>query len=324
MSLVSSTIPNLINGVSQQPPEIRLPSQCEVQENGISSVVNGLEKRPGTEHVKKLDVSSISGAFIHTIQRDEDESYTLVVGADSSNNEFMKIYDRSGNSMPIKTSAYADVTSSDLSYFDNLTDHAQNIVATTVADNTFIINKKKVVSEATSSANTSGEGSSNVVSPSGSDSLESAYSYEGLIYVKQGDYSSKYVIAIKNTEQETVSSVAIDSLTLTSNVVTVVTEADHGLAVGNTVTIENATDATFNGVFEVASVIDTTTYTFAKTAFDQSETSSPATQKKTIANNTEYKVSYQSPSNTPAQNQEYIGTSKIADILDQGLTASGR
>ena len=323
MSLVSSTIPNLINGVSQQPPEIRLPSQCEVQENGISSVVNGLEKRPGTEHIKKLDVSSISGAFIHTIQRDEDESYTLIVGADSSNNEFMKIYDRSGNSMPIKTSAYADVTSSDLSYFDNLTDHAQNIVATTVADNTFIINKKKVVSEATSSANTSGEGSSNVVSPSGSDSLESAYSYEGLIYVKQGDYSSKYVIAIKNTEQETVSSVAIDSLTLTSNVVTVVTEADHGLAVGNTVTIENATDATFNGVFEVASVIDTTTYTFAKTAFDQSETSSPATQKKTIANNTEYKVSYQSPSNTPAQNQEYIGTSKIADILDQGLTASG-
>ena len=81
MSLVSSTIPNLINGVSQQPPEIRLPSQCEIQENGISSVVNGLEKRPGTEHVKKLDVSSISGAFIHTIQRDEDESYTLVVGA---------------------------------------------------------------------------------------------------------------------------------------------------------------------------------------------------------------------------------------------------
>ena len=246
MSLVSSTIPNLINGVSQQPPEIRLPSQCEVQENGISSVVNGLEKRPGTEHIKKLDVSSISGAFIHTIQRDEDESYTLIVGADSSNNEFMKIYDRSGNSMPIKTSAYADVTSSDLSYFDGLTEHAQNIVATTVADNTFIINRQKTVAEATSSSNTSGEGSTNVASPSGSDSLESAYSYEGLIYVKQGDYSSKYIISIKNTEANS-----------------------------------------------------------------------------TYATNTIKKVAYQSPSNTPAQNQEYIGTSKIADILDQGMTASG-
>ena len=321
MSLVSSTIPNLINGVSQQPPEIRLPSQCEVQENGISSVVNGLEKRPGTEHVKKLDVSSISGAFIHTIQRDEDESYTLVVGAqdiaktissiayttattttatitghtflsgesvvisgttnfngtvkvssvtdantvvftqavDSSTStetsgtatgkgtsEFMKIYDRSGNSMPIKTSVYADVTTSNLSYFDGLTNHSENIVATTVADNTFIINRQKTVSEATSSANTSGEGSSNVVSPSGSDDLESAYSYEGIIYVKQGDYSSKYIISIKNTEANS-----------------------------------------------------------------------------TYAVNTIKKVAYQSPSNTPAQNQEYIGTSKIADILDQGMSATG-
>ena len=321
MSLVSSTIPNLINGVSQQPPEIRLPSQCEIQENGISSVVNGLEKRPGTEHVKKLDVSSISGAFIHTIQRDEDESYTLVVGAqdiaktissiayttattttatitghtflsgesvvisgttnfngtvkvssvtdantvvftqavDSSTStetsgtatgkgtsEFMKIYDRSGNSMPIKTSVYADVTTSNLSYFDGLTNHSENIVATTVADNTFIINRQKTVSEATSSANTSGEGSSNVVSPSGSDDLESAYSYEGIIYVKQGDYSSKYIISIKNTEANS-----------------------------------------------------------------------------TYAVNTIKKVAYQSPSNTPAQNQEYIGTSKIADILDQGMSATG-
>ena len=97
MALVSSTIPNLINGVSQQPAEIRLPSQATKQENGLSSVVSGLEKRPGTEHIKKLDVSSISGAFIHTIQRDEDESYTLIVGSDDSDDEFMKIYDRQGN-----------------------------------------------------------------------------------------------------------------------------------------------------------------------------------------------------------------------------------
>jgi hypothetical protein len=325
MSLVSSTIPNLINGVSQQPPEIRLPSQCEVQENGISSVVNGLEKRPGTEHVKKLDVASISGAFIHTIQRDEDESYTLVVGADSSNNEFMKIYDRSGNSMPIKTSAYADVTSSDLSYFDNLTNHSENIVATTVADNTFIINRQKTVSEATSSANTSGEGSSNVVSPSGSDDLESKFTYEGLIYVKQGDYSSKYVVSIKNIEQEGVQqSIAIDSIVVSSDVATVTTEANHGLATGDAVTITGATDTDFNSTFTDITVTGNTTYTFAITHADITESSSPATQSRYILPlNTQYKVAYQSPSNTPAQNQEYIGTSKIADILTNGETASG-
>lgn len=325
MSLVSSTIPNLINGVSQQPPEIRLPSQCEVQENGISSVVNGLEKRPGTEHVKKLDVSSISGAFIHTIQRDEDESYTLIVGADSSNNEFMKIYDRSGNSMPIKTSAYADVTSSDLSYFDNLTNHSENIVATTVADNTFIINRQKTVSEATSSANTSGEGGTNTVSPSGSDDLESKFTYEGLIYVKQGDYSSKYVVSIKNIEQEGVQqSIAIDSIVVSSNVVTVTTEANHGLATGDAVTITGATDTAFNDTFTDITVTGNTTYTFALTKSDITESSSPASQSRYILPlNTEYKVAYQSPSNTPAQNQEYIGTSKIADILTNGEAASG-
>ena len=329
MALVSSTIPNLINGVSQQPAEIRLPSQATKQENGLSSVVSGLEKRPGTEHIKKLDVSSISGAFIHTIQRDEDESYTLIVGGEDiaktissiaytsattttatitghtflkgetvvissttnfdgtvtissvtdantvvftqavdgatatetsgtatgkGTSEFMKIYDRQGNSMPIKTSAYGTVGTSNLGYFDGLTSHAENIVATTVADNTFIINKQKTIAEATTSAATSGEGdddgetvpSTLHTSVSGSDGLDTGYSYESLIYVKQGDYSSKYVVSIKNTEANS-----------------------------------------------------------------------------TYAINTEYKVAYQTPSNTPAQNQEYIGTNKIAQILDEGQTEAG-
>ena len=327
MALVSSTIPNLINGVSQQPAEIRLPSQATKQENGLSSVVSGLEKRPGTEHIKKLDVSSISGAFIHTIQRDEDESYTLIVGGEDiaktissiaytsattttatitghtflkgetvvissttnfngtvtissvtdantvvftqavdgatatetsgtatgkGTSEFMKIYDRQGNSMPIKTSAYGTVGTSNLGYFDGLTSHAENIVATTVADNTFIINKQKTIAEATTSAATSGEGDEDSsgdtlhTSVSGSDDLDTGYSYESLIYVKQGDYSSKYVVSIKNTEANS-----------------------------------------------------------------------------TYAINTEYKVAYQTPSNTPAQNQEYIGTNKIAQILDEGQTEAG-
>ena len=329
MSLVSSTIPNLINGVSQQPPEIRLPSQCEVQENGISSVVNGLEKRPGTEHVKKLDVASISGAFIHTIQRDEDESYTLVVGADNSNNEFMKIYDRSGNSMPIKTSAYGNVGTSDLTYFDGLTNHSENIVATTVADNTFIINRQKTVAEATNSNNTSGEGGTNTVSPSGSDDLDTAggYLYEGLIYVKQGDYSSKYVISIKNTEiGSAVSNVDINTITISNTTATAGTVSDHGLTTGDLVTISGCVNTNLDGTFTVASTPSTTSFTYTDSGItgNNESASSPAKIDRTqLANNTVYKVAYQSPSNTPAQNQEFIGTSKIADILTNGETASG-
>lgn len=54
MGLVSKSIPNLINGVSQQPAALRLESQGEAQENGFSDVVDGLKKRPPTKFLKKL------------------------------------------------------------------------------------------------------------------------------------------------------------------------------------------------------------------------------------------------------------------------------
>ena len=48
MGLVSSSIPNLLNGVSQQPGPLRQPTQAELQENGLSDVADGLKKRPPT------------------------------------------------------------------------------------------------------------------------------------------------------------------------------------------------------------------------------------------------------------------------------------
>ena len=54
MGLVSKSIPNFINGVSQQPPSLRLESQGEVQENGLSDVVDGLKKRPPSKFVKQF------------------------------------------------------------------------------------------------------------------------------------------------------------------------------------------------------------------------------------------------------------------------------
>ena len=92
MPLVSGAIPNLINGVSQQPPSLRLPTQGDIQENGLSSVVRGLEKRPGTQHIAEVDSSfSDSSAFIHTIQRDEEEAYVAVLTDNS-----IKVFDLIG------------------------------------------------------------------------------------------------------------------------------------------------------------------------------------------------------------------------------------
>ena len=42
MPLITEQISNLINGVSQQPPSLRLASQAEVQENGMVTIAEGL------------------------------------------------------------------------------------------------------------------------------------------------------------------------------------------------------------------------------------------------------------------------------------------
>ncbi len=50
--LVSDSVPSLINGVSQQPPSLRLPSQVGEQINAHSSEVDGLRKRPPLEFLQ--------------------------------------------------------------------------------------------------------------------------------------------------------------------------------------------------------------------------------------------------------------------------------
>ena len=214
MPLVSSSIPNLINGISQQPPEIRLPTQAERQVNGLSTVARGLEKRPGTEHKAKLSSSTETDSFIHSIRRDSNEEYTMVLTRTSGGAKTLQIYDQDGTSVPVKQNtnndytAATDVDNTALAYLE--TDSVKdNIVATTVADTTFLINKKTVIKKADANGEVSGEGvkdadgdnvgytgSNPPTSSGGSELITGAYTHEGLIYVKAGDYSSKYMVSL--------------------------------------------------------------------------------------------------------------------------------
>ena len=104
MALVSTSIPNLINGVSQQPPSVRLPTQSEVQENGLSSVSEGLKKRPPTEH-KDFFLSGLSAqkqtdmtdAFFHPIRNSDNSLHFLLIEKDGT----MTITDSTGTTKPI-------------------------------------------------------------------------------------------------------------------------------------------------------------------------------------------------------------------------------
>jgi hypothetical protein len=81
MPLAKQTIVSLLNGVSQQPASLRHPSQAEAQVNCLSSLSVGLEKRPPSEHIAKIQVTPIpsEGHFWHTINRSATQQYVISI-----------------------------------------------------------------------------------------------------------------------------------------------------------------------------------------------------------------------------------------------------
>lgn len=170
MSLISSSIPNFVNGVSQQPFTLRLSSQGEVQENGLSTVAQGLKKRPPTKHLKKIQTGALTDCFIHTINRDPTERYIAVV-TDGQ----LKVYDIDGVQ---KTVNFPDGTS-----YLSSTSPSEDFAAVTVADYTFIVNKTKSVIANTATTDTR--------------------PFEALINVKAGNYGKTYNIIVNGSTAAT-------------------------------------------------------------------------------------------------------------------------
>lgn len=195
MALISQSIPNLINGVSQQPPSLRLSTQAELQENGLSDVVSGLQKRPSTQHIADLGViSNLDKAFIHTIRRDENEFYSMVIDTAGT----IRVFDKDGVS---KT-----VTNNAPSYLSGLTNPNQELAAVSIADTTFIVNKNITVAKGTATAPTRNP--------------------EALVYVKQADYSSTY--RLKLTKGASTSTVEFSTKSSTQSSTTLTQDAERG------------------------------------------------------------------------------------------------
>ena len=188
MSLVSSTIPNLIGGISQQPASIRLKTQGSAQINGISDVVDGLQKRPGTEHIAKISTSALSGAFIHALKRDEDEAYiVLLTGTGTNVSDRIKIFDKSGVAKTVNVRAAGDTISDAALTSGTLYDAVKAYLAagtpqtafaaTTIADYTFVLN--------------------NTITVAKSSTVSSKRNPEALVYIATGDYATDYKIEVR-------------------------------------------------------------------------------------------------------------------------------
>ena len=177
MPLVVTSVPNLAQGVSQQPDNLRYPGQCDEQVNAWATVVEGLVKRPNTRWVKEFNSGSVTGApnlFTHFVKRDESNKYCVQVSLGGGTPSLGVINLSIGTSIPVTTTSLAQT------YLSGLTDPLKQLRALTVADYTFIVNKEKTVQVDTAADTIS------------KDVRNDNGEYEALVFVKLGDYEKTY------------------------------------------------------------------------------------------------------------------------------------
>jgi hypothetical protein len=174
MPLITTSIPNLIGGVSQQPPAIRATNEAEVLENGVPSAVEGLLKRAPSEHLAFITDASGAGLvanntespFVHLIERDETERYVLVVLKDGT----PAVYNLAGVRQTLTVAAGASLGTAF---------HYQR-KALTIGDLTFILNTTQTAAaSSTLSTQSPAEPTKN-----------------RLIWIKQSNYDRTFLVNI--------------------------------------------------------------------------------------------------------------------------------
>lgn len=160
----SYTVKNIIGGVSQQPPVLVKPEQLKVQENFLSSEIEGVTKRPSTVFKGFFDTNLTDDCLLHTINRDEDEQYIIIF-----DNQTIKVIDLNGTEYTVNGAlTYLPIDTSKL-----------RVVS--VADYTFVLNtsvKPTLTSEVTT------------------------YGYIGnpLVHIKSGQYGRTYKVIVNDTQ----------------------------------------------------------------------------------------------------------------------------
>ena len=201
MSLRSYSIPNLSQGISQQPDAQRDPTQGEVQVNGMSSIVEGLRKRDSSQVLAEVSSTSFGDSFIHSILRDNTEEYLAVVTSSS-----VKVYDLEGNQKTVNTP-------SGTSYLSTISDARQDIRCVTIADYTFVTNTKKIPAMKTATAPTTARPAT----------------HEALVWIKGASYGNEYKLTVNGSQatvQTAVAAVISSGSSITENRISSATIAE--------------------------------------------------------------------------------------------------
>ena len=171
MPLLNTSIPNLAQGVSQQPDNLRYPGQCDEQVNAWSTVVEGLVKRPNSRFLYDtgLGADISTNLFSHYVDRDDENQYLITY--DSTNK--LRAFDLTAVSIGAASLSVTVEDSAASLYLTGATNPVKDLRALTIADSTFLVNKTKTVAKNSTLK---------------SKDLEK----EALIFVKLGDYEKTY------------------------------------------------------------------------------------------------------------------------------------
>ena len=166
-SVVSQSIPNFLNGMSQQTPTQRGVNQGEDQQNLQNGLTEGLSKRPPLDYVATVDSSNIysNKTKFWSIARDASNQYIVALY-----NGGIKVFDLDGNAKTVTIASGSSYLTS--------TNPREDFKLVNIADYTFLANSSKTV---TADSNTS-----------------AAKVEEFLVVCKLTNYGREYKVALKH------------------------------------------------------------------------------------------------------------------------------
>ena len=167
--VVSQSIPNFLNGMSQQTPSQRGINQGQDQVNFQNNIVDGLSKRPPLEYVATLDATNVfpNTTKIWNIQRDESNRYICAFYDNG-----VKVYDLAGNE---KTVTYPDGNT-----YLNTTNPKADFRMVNIADYTFVVNKS--------------------ITPTADSTTSAAKIEEFHVYCKATNYGREYKVGVNHPD----------------------------------------------------------------------------------------------------------------------------
>ena len=140
--VVSQSIPNFLNGISQQTPTQRGINQGEEQVNLQNNIVDGLSKRPSFDYIATLDATNVfpNTTKFWSIQRDKENQYMVAFY-----NGGVKVWNLNGTELPVTIASGSSYLTS--------SNPKSDFKLVNIADYTFIANKSKtVLADTTTSA----------------------------------------------------------------------------------------------------------------------------------------------------------------------------